>query len=156
VVRVLFAVPDAWHTIGMELQANSSPSVRPPPPRKPRGRSRISNTDLLPLADQRSTSARRHRDLVRAFTADAGGADNLTEAKRQLIRGAAALAFATETLEARAVAGGLPESRRRPTASPCTLKRRSTAISLRCARRSMTRRRCYVFSRKICRPRGAC
>jgi hypothetical protein len=83
-----------------------------PERRREHGRSAVSNrADLLPSTDLRSSSARRHRDLVRAFTLDCDptGGDNLTEAKRQLIRRAAALAFAEETLEARVVAGGSPE-----------------------------------------------
>jgi hypothetical protein len=59
--------------------------------------------DLLPSGDLRTAGAKRHRDLVQAFTADAGGVANLTEGKRQLIKMAASLGFAIETVQTQVV-----------------------------------------------------
>jgi hypothetical protein len=67
-------------------------------------RSKVSNgTRLLQNVDGRSSSARRFRDLVRAFETEVGG--NLTEVERGLIRQAAALTFKAETLQSDLVNG---------------------------------------------------
>jgi hypothetical protein len=67
-------------------------------------RSKVSNgTRLLQNVDGRSSSARRFRDLVRAYEAEVGG--NLTEVERGLIRQAAALTFKAETLQSDLVNG---------------------------------------------------
>jgi hypothetical protein len=67
-------------------------------------RSKVSNgTRLLQNVDGRSSSARRFRDLVRAYETEVGG--NLTEVERGLIRQAAALTFKAETLQSALVNG---------------------------------------------------
>jgi len=67
-------------------------------------RSKVSNgTRLLQNVDGRSSSARRFRDLVRAYETEVGG--NLSEVERGLIRQAAALTFKAETLQADLVNG---------------------------------------------------
>src|SRR5258705_6554548 len=67
-------------------------------------RSKVSNgTRLLQNVDGRSSSARRFRDLVRAYESEVGG--NLTEVERGLIRQAAALTFKAETLQSDLVNG---------------------------------------------------
>jgi hypothetical protein len=67
-------------------------------------RSKVSNgTRLLQNVDGRSSSARRFRDLVRAYETEIGG--NLTEVDRGLIRQAAALTFKAETLQSDLVNG---------------------------------------------------
>jgi hypothetical protein len=67
-------------------------------------RSEVSNgTRLLQNVDGRSSSARRFRDLVRAFELEVGGV--LTEADRGLIRQAASLQLKGELLQAALVRG---------------------------------------------------
>src|SRR3954452_9035868 len=73
-------------------------------PRPATTRSKVSNgTRLLQNVDGRSSSARRFRDLVRAYEAEVGG--NLTEVERGLVRQAAALSFKAETLQCDLVNG---------------------------------------------------
>ncbi len=68
---------------------------------KSQGRSRVTNgSKLLPLADGRSVTARRFKDLVEFICADLGGADQLSEGERQLVRRAAALSAECERQEA--------------------------------------------------------
>lgn len=78
-----------------------------PQPGDPRyGRSRLTNhADLLPGLSGRSAPARRFRDLIRAFIADAGGVDACSEVKLGLLRRLAAASVLAETMEARAVSG---------------------------------------------------
>jgi hypothetical protein len=67
-------------------------------------RSKVSNgTRLLQNVDGRSSSARRFRDLVRAYETEVGG--NLTEVERGLIRQAAAVTFKAEALQSDLVNG---------------------------------------------------
>jgi hypothetical protein len=75
--------------------------------RKRKGRSRSTNhRDLLPkIKDGRHTQARRFRDLVHAFIADAGGIDNVSEVKLGLVRRLAAATVLSEEIEAQAVNG---------------------------------------------------
>jgi hypothetical protein len=74
--------------------------------RKPTHRSRVTNgSKLLPLADGRSVTARRFRDLVDDISADLGGQAVLSEGQRQLIRRAAMLSAESERLEAMAARG---------------------------------------------------
>jgi hypothetical protein len=69
-------------------------------------RSRVSNGNkLLPLADGRSVTARRFRDLYEDIGADLGGLDQLSEGQRQLIRRAAMLSAECEKLEAMSARG---------------------------------------------------
>jgi hypothetical protein len=60
---------------------------------------------LAPLADGRSVTARRFRDLYQDICADLGGADLLSEAQRQLARRASLLSAEAEKLEALASRG---------------------------------------------------
>jgi len=73
----------------------------------PTSRSKVSNgTRLLQNVDGRSSSARRFRDLVRAYEAEVGGVGGkLTEVERGLIRQAAALTFKAESLQSDLVNG---------------------------------------------------
>jgi hypothetical protein len=78
--------------------------------RSPAHRSRVSNgSKLLPLADGRSVTARRFRDLIEEISADLGGPSILSEGQRQLIRRAAMLSAECERLEALAARGECPE-----------------------------------------------
>ena len=64
-------------------------------------RSRVTNGNkLLPLADGRSVTARRFKDLVEFICVDLGGADRLSEGEKQLVRRAAALSAECERQEA--------------------------------------------------------
>jgi hypothetical protein len=85
------------------------PRLRPPlAPHKPTARSRVSNgSDLLPDVDGRSAIARRYRDIVSAILVDQGGADQCSEARKQLIRRFAAASVLAEQMEA-ALARGEP------------------------------------------------
>jgi hypothetical protein len=75
--------------------------------RKPTARSRISNgRDWLANCDQRSSIARRYRDLIAETVADAGGLDECSQAKLQLIRRLAALSVQLEQFEAKLADGG--------------------------------------------------
>ena len=74
--------------------------------RKPRARSRVSNgKDWLAGVDQRSSIARRYRDLMAEAIADAGGASECSQARLQLIRRLAALSVQLEQLEAKLADG---------------------------------------------------
>jgi hypothetical protein len=63
------------------------------------------HTDLLGNLDGRSAGARRFRDLVRAFIADLGGADNCSAVMIGLVRRLAAATVMAEALELKAVSG---------------------------------------------------
>jgi hypothetical protein len=55
--------------------------------RKRYGKSRITNgSQLLPLTDGRSMTARRFRDLYQQIAEDLGGLDRMSEGQKQLIR----------------------------------------------------------------------
>jgi hypothetical protein len=72
----------------------------------PSTRARLTNhRDLLPGLDGRSPGARRFRDLVNAFIADQGGAENCSEVKLGLVRRLAAASVLAEMLEVKAIAG---------------------------------------------------
>ena len=80
------------------LSAERRPKIRP----KSQGRSRITNGSLLPgIVDARSTWARRLRDLIALHTSDLGGADNISEAERSIVRRCAVLTTQLERLEAK-------------------------------------------------------
>jgi hypothetical protein len=78
--------------------------VQVPGAKAKNGRSRASNhRDLLPhVADGRASAARRFRDLVRAFTSDAGGVENCSEIRLGMLRRLAALTVMSEEIEGRA------------------------------------------------------
>jgi hypothetical protein len=72
--------------------------------KKTKARSRVSNgSKLPPLADGRSVTARRYKDLIDDFTSDLGGIDMVSTAQQQLIRRASMLCAEAERLEAMAV-----------------------------------------------------
>jgi hypothetical protein len=73
---------------------------------KPHARSRISNgRDLLPNVDGRSLVARRYRDIMCSVASDQGGAEQLSEARLQLIRRFSATSVLAEQMEARLARG---------------------------------------------------
>jgi hypothetical protein len=76
-------------------------SVPPLAQRTGAHRSRVTNgSKLLPLADGRSVTARRFKDLVEFISVDLGGVDRLSEGEKQLVRRAAALSAECERQEA--------------------------------------------------------
>lgn len=76
--------------------------------RRSQGRSAVSNgTHLLEGVDHRSASARRFRDLAKAFAADLGGLNALSEGEKALVRQAAACAIRAEQVQACLVRGEL-------------------------------------------------
>jgi hypothetical protein len=73
---------------------------------KAQARSRLSNgREVLPNVDGRSIVARRYRDIVCAVASDQGGAEQLSEARLQLIRRFSAAAVLAELMEARLARG---------------------------------------------------
>jgi hypothetical protein len=86
----------------MEAVTSIPQSVR----RSPAQRSRVGNGKvLLPLVDGRSVTARRFKDLVEDISNDLGGAGQLSEGQKQLIRRAAMLSAESERMEALAARG---------------------------------------------------
>jgi hypothetical protein len=67
----------------------------------PYAKSKISNGSRLlgPDADQRSTWARRMRDLIELHVADLGGENNVSVAEQSIIRRASALTTELERME---------------------------------------------------------
>ena len=83
-----------------------APHSAPTAPKKPAARSRISNGhDVLAGVDQRTAIARRYRDIVEAVSLDQGGANHLSETRRQLIRRLAGSAVMAEAMEAKLANG---------------------------------------------------
>jgi hypothetical protein len=82
--------------------AVESPSIAP---RKPPARSRVSNGKDWLGVDQRSSIARRYRDLMHEAIADSGGLSECSQARLQLIRRLAALSVQLEALEAKLAEG---------------------------------------------------
>src|ERR1700730_7923067 len=90
---------------------NPSPEPAKPAPKRPayvggatpqRHKSTVSNgTRLFTLqaTNGRSATARRFKDLVMELTDDLGGKENLSAAKKQLVRRAAGLACMSEAIE---------------------------------------------------------
>ena len=74
---------------------------------KPHARSRKTNGSaaFLGPVDGRSRPARRHRDLVRAFTDALGGRESLTTGQRVKVEQAAGLAVRAELLQAATARG---------------------------------------------------
>lgn len=88
------------------MKHNNSSSVRKPRDLNPsRLRSALTNGSRLVLADidERSPWCRRLRDLLRAYAADLGGDDHLSEGQRAIIKRAAMLTLQLEMLESRFV-----------------------------------------------------
>jgi hypothetical protein len=92
--------------IAGELAQRKPIGSKPVRGRKVYGRSRISNGhDVLPDVDGRSVIARRYRDIANAIFVDqSGGADQCSEARKQLIRRFAAAVLA-EQMESRLANG---------------------------------------------------
>lgn len=84
---------------------NSTPARRPQDLNASRLRSALTNGSRLVLADidERSPWCRRLRDLLRAYAADLGGDDLLSEGQRAIVRRAAMLTLQLEMLESRFV-----------------------------------------------------
>src|SRR5829696_9093765 len=75
-------------------------------PNLSKGRSNLSNDALLlEGCDLRSSSARRFRDLVTAYSRELGGVSALNEVERAHVRQAAALTLQAERLQASIVRG---------------------------------------------------
>lgn len=73
---------------------------------KPTNRSRVTNgSHLLPGTDGRSVWVRRLRDLIDLHMSDLGGADNISEAERSIVRRASTLEVELERLELRFATG---------------------------------------------------
>lgn len=69
-------------------------------------RSRVTNgTRLLEGIDGRTPGARRFRDLIDSFASDLGGAQDLSEAERALVKQAASVTIRAEQLQAAIVRG---------------------------------------------------
>jgi hypothetical protein len=70
------------------------------------GKSAVSNChELLPNVDARSAVARRFRDIVSAILVDQGSANNISEARLQLIRRFSAASCIAEQMEAQLANG---------------------------------------------------
>jgi hypothetical protein len=79
--------------------------------RSPTLRSRVTNgKQLLANIDGRTADARRYRDLAASLADDLGGAANLTEAQRALVRQAAAMIIQSERLQSAILRGELIDS----------------------------------------------
>jgi hypothetical protein len=65
----------------------------------------VTNGQTLPNVDGRLRITRRFRDIASAVAADQGGADNLSEARKQLIRRFSAAAVLAEELESHMARG---------------------------------------------------
>lgn len=71
-----------------------------------KGRSRVTNgSQLLPLADGRSTTARRFRDVYEQIATDLGGLNHLSEGQKQLCRRTEMMCAELERMEALSVRG---------------------------------------------------
>jgi hypothetical protein len=75
--------------------------------RKAHARSRVSNGNvILPnLRDGRSLVVRRYRDIMNAIVVDQGGAEQISEARLQLVRRFSAAAVLAEQLETKVANG---------------------------------------------------
>jgi hypothetical protein len=86
----------------MEAAPDQGENRQPSVSRPKRLRSRVTNgTSLFAEGDQQSPWARRLRDVIDLHVSDQGGPDNLSEARRSLIRRAATITTELERLEAR-------------------------------------------------------
>ena len=76
--------------------------------RSPTLRSRVTNgSQLLANVDGRTADARRYRDLCMSLADDLGGASDLMEAQRALVRQAAAMIVQSERLQSAVLRGEL-------------------------------------------------
>ena len=76
--------------------------------RSPTLRSRVTNgSQLLAGVDGRTADARRYRDLTMSLADDLGGAAELTEAQRALVRQAAAMIVQSERMQSAVLRGEL-------------------------------------------------
>jgi hypothetical protein len=64
-----------------------------------KARSKVTNGNLLPGVDGRSTWMRRLRDVISLHLADMGGEDGISEAEKSIIRRVATLTVELERLE---------------------------------------------------------
>src|ERR1035437_1122691 len=97
---------------------------------KPTACSRVTNgRDILPNVDGRSVIARRYRDISFAIFADAGGIDQCSEARQQLIRRFAACSVIAESMEAE-LANGKPIDITQHSQLSSTLTRLATRIGI--------------------------
>jgi hypothetical protein len=64
-----------------------------------KARSKVTNGNLLPGVDGRSTWMRRLRDVISLHLADMGGEDSISEAEKSIIRRVATLTVELERLE---------------------------------------------------------
>jgi hypothetical protein len=101
-----------WFSRMADLSADSATLARPKRygiarERKALARSRVSNgSDVLPgVRDGRSLIARRYRDIMSAIVADQGGAEQISEARLQLVRRFCAAAVLAEQMESRLANG---------------------------------------------------
>jgi hypothetical protein len=105
VIRQPILVPGNMEIAG-EAVGTKYAGTRSEQRRKKHGRTRISNgRDVLPDIDGRSIIARRYRDITAAILADQSGADQCSEARKQLIRRFAAAAVLAEQMESRLANG---------------------------------------------------
>jgi|SRR5665811_1458852 len=73
---------------------------------KPTARSQLTNgSQMLPGIDGRSSTARRYRDLVKAYADELGGEASLSETERAMVRQAAAMVVRSEAMQACIVRG---------------------------------------------------
>src|SRR5664279_3983051 len=97
---------------------------------KAHARSRVSNgKDILPGVDGRSQISRRYRDISFAIFQDAGGIEQCSEARQQLIRRFAACSVIAEQMEAE-LANGKPINIAEHSQLSSTLTRLATRIGI--------------------------
>lgn len=89
------------------LASHHELTTKPLSSRSKTNRSRVTNgkSVFIGREDQRSSLARRFRDLVALHTSDLGGAEELSQAQQQLIRRIATLEVQLEVAEGRMVSG---------------------------------------------------
>src|ERR1019366_8719293 len=97
---------------------------------KPTACSRVTNgRDILPNVDGRSVIARRYRDISFAIFQDAGGIDQCSEARQQLVRRFAACSVIAEQMESE-LANGKPINIAEHSQLSSTLTRLATRIGI--------------------------
>ena len=97
---------------------------------KSHARSRVSNgKDILPGVDGRSQISRRYRDISFAIFQDAGGVEQCSEARQQLIRRFPACSAIAEKMESE-LANGKPINIAEHSQLSSTLTRLATRIGI--------------------------